>query len=63
MADNEQQDDYLSNMLNALNERNRRASLIMIQRQLQGRLKRSLRLRMLLKRLMSQSVKLMQTLS
>lgn len=63
MADNEQQDDYLSNMLNALNERNRRASLIMIQRQLQGRLKRNLRLRMLLKRLMSQSVKLMQTLS
>jgi len=44
-------------------KRNRRASLIMIQRQLQGRLKRSLRLRMLLKRLMSQSVKLMQTLS
>ncbi|MFR2512320.1 MAG: hypothetical protein ACLS9K_10440 [Lachnospira eligens] len=63
MADNEQQDDYLSNMLNALNEKEQRASLIMIQRQLQGRLKRSLMLRMLLKRLMSRSVKLMQTLS
>lgn len=63
MADNEQQDDYLSNMLNALNEKEQESQSYNDQRQLQGRLKRNLRLRMLLKRLMSQSVKLMQTLS
>ena len=51
MADNEQQDDYLSNMLNALNEKEQESQSYNDPET------------MLLKRLMSRSVKLMQTLS
>ena len=59
LADNEQQDDYLSNMLNALNEKEQESQSYNDPETIA----RNLRLRMLLKRLMSQSVKLMQTLS
>ena len=60
MADNEQQDDYLSNMLNALNEKEQEARSIMNQRQLQGRVKGRLKPRMLVKKLISQKRKVNQ---
>ncbi|MFQ8903285.1 MAG: hypothetical protein ACLR7D_16975 [Lachnospira eligens] len=63
MADHEQQDDYLSNMLNALNEKEQESQSYNDPETIARQAKENLRLRMLLKRLMSQSVKLMQTLS
>ena len=63
LADNEQQDDYLSNMLNALNEKEQESQSYNDPETIARQAKEKLDAENAVKRLMSRSVKLMQTLS